>query len=89
MNSYLLTVVIKPSVEEKERKELLESLIKRFGKLTKEDIWGSRDLSYPILHLTKAFFAHFEFDSEPKTIFDLDKSLKLNEDVLRYLLIRK
>ncbi len=89
MNSYLLTLLIKPTVEEKERKEILDTLTKKFGKMTKEDLWGNRDLSYPILHETKAFFAHFEFDGEPKSIFDIDKSLKLNEDVLRYLLIRK
>lgn len=88
MNNYQLTLLIKPSVEEKERKELLEAITKQFGQATKEDLWGNRDLSYPIEHLTKAYYAHYEFESDPKTIAALDKSMKLNEDIIRYLLIR-
>ncbi len=89
MNSYQLTVLIKLALEDSERKELLDSITKRFGKMIKEDLWGNRDLSYPILHQTKAYFAHYEFEADPKEVPVLDKSLKLNEDILRYLLIRR
>lgn len=89
MNSYLLTLLIKDSLDEKERATLLESLTKQFGKVTKEDLWGVKDLVYPIKRANKAYYAHFEFEGEAKDIPSLDKSLKLNEDVIRYLLIRK
>ncbi|KKR24183.1 MAG: hypothetical protein UT54_C0027G0010 [Candidatus Daviesbacteria bacterium GW2011_GWB1_39_5] len=63
VNSYYLTLVLKPGLEEKERKTLLDALSKKLtgegGKVAKEDLWG------------------------------VDKILKLEEDVLRYLLIRK
>ncbi len=88
MNSYQLTVLIKKDLEEKERKELLDSVTKNFGKMIKEDLWGVKDLSYAIKHQKQAFYAYFEFESDPKTISSLDKLLKLNEDILRYLLIR-
>lgn len=89
MNSYQLTVLVKNELPEKDRTELLAGITKAFGKLVKEDLWGSKNLSYPIQHQTQAFYAHYEFESDPKTIFALDKSVKLNEDILRYLLIRK
>ncbi len=89
MNSYQLTVVVKNDLDEKARGELLAGVTKQFGKLNKEDLWGNRDLSYPILKQTKAFYAHYEFEADPSTIFSLDKSLKLDEDVIRYLLIRQ
>jgi small subunit ribosomal protein S6 len=88
MNNYLVTLLIKENVDEKERKELLASLTKKMGKVEKEDLWGSRSLSYPIMHQGKAYYAHYEFQSEPASISDIDKSLKLNEDVLRYLIVR-
>lgn len=84
-----MTLLIRPTLEEKERKELLEVVTKQFGKVTKEELWGNRDLTYPILKQEKAYFAHYEFESEPSSIKDLDKNLKLNEDILRFLLIRK
>ena len=88
MSNYYLTVLVKNDFDEKERKELFESIKKNFAKLSKEDLWGSRDLTYPIKHNEKAFYAHFEFEGEPSKIPSLDKSLKLNEDILRYLLLK-
>ena len=75
-------------MDEKLRGELLSDVEKRFGKLGKSDPWGVRDMAYPIKHISKAYYAHYEFESEPSSISSLDKSLKLNEDVIRYLIVR-
>jgi len=88
MNQYSLTVLIKNDVPEKNRGELLESLKKHFDNLVKEDLWGTKNLSYPIQHMDKAFYAHFEFEADPAKISPLDKQIKLNEDIIRYLILR-
>ncbi len=88
MNNYRLTILVKNDLEEKDRKALLDDAVKSFGKLSKEDMWGTRTLMYPIMHKNQAFYAHYEFESEPSSIAPLDKKLKLNEDILRYLLLR-
>lgn len=93
MNSYYLTLVLKSDIEEKERKALLDSMSKKIvgseGKIEKEDLWGVRSLAYPIKRNTSGYYAHFEISADPKDVKDLDKSLKLEEDILRYLLIRR
>lgn len=89
MNSYVLTLVLKPDLDEKARKEILDLVTKQFGKVSKEEIWGARDLSYPIKRQKKGYYAHYQFESAPDTIAGLDKSLKLEEDIIRYLLIRE
>lgn len=86
---YSLTLVIKNELEEKERTTLLDSVTKNFGNKTKEELWGVRSLAYPIKHQTKAYFAHYEFEAEPGVIPALDKMVKLDEDVIRYLLIKR
>lgn len=79
-------------MDEKARKALLDSMVKKLtgedGKITKEDLWGNRDLAYPIKRQAKGFFAHFEIEADPKYAKGLDKTLKLEEDILRYLLVR-
>ncbi len=91
MNNYLLTLVLKPDQEEKARKELLDDVEKKLkgesGK-SKMDSWGTRDLAYPIKKQTKGYFVHFEFETDPRIAKDLDKVLKVEEDILRYLLVR-
>ena len=61
---------------------------KKFVKLTKKDLWGIKDLAYPIKHQSKGYYIHFEFEAEPASISALDKDLKMEEDILRYLIIR-
>lgn len=85
---YQLTILVKNDLDEKTRKGLLDDVTKNFGKITKEDLWGVRNLAYPIKHMDKAYYAFYEFDSEPNTIPSLDKMVKLNEDIIRYLLVR-
>ncbi|MDP3733110.1 MAG: 30S ribosomal protein S6 [Candidatus Daviesbacteria bacterium] len=93
MNNYYVTLVLKPDLEEKVRKELLEGLVKKLtidnGKLTKQDLWGVKDLAYPIKKQNKGFYAHFEIEADPKNAKGLDKILKVEEDILRYLIIRR
>ncbi len=89
MNSYQLTLLVKNNLDEKECKELLDSVTKNFAKMEKEDLWGVKDLAYPIKHQEKAYYVNYLFQAEPTAISSLDKSLKLNEDIIRYLLVRK
>lgn len=88
MNNYALTIVLKPDLDEKARKELLEPVVKKFEKLEKEEAWGARDLAYLIKRQTKGWYAHYLFSADPKVIKSLDKALKIEEDILRYLLVR-
>lgn len=88
MQNYSLTILIKDKVDEKGRQALIDDVKKNFGNLIKEDIWGIRSLAYEIKHMDKAFYANFEFESEPQSVIALDKNIRLNEDIIRYLLIK-
>ncbi len=92
VNSYYLTLVLKPDLDEKARKELLDDVKKKIvgqvGKIEKEDLWGARDLAYPIKKQTKGYFAHFQVNTDPKVAKGIDKELKVEENLLRYLLVR-
>ena len=93
MNDYYLTLILKSDLDEGKRKELLSGVLKKdtgeSGKINKEDLWGNRDLAYPIEKHTKGFYAHYEFSADPAIIPTLDKNLRLEEDIIRYILLRK
>lgn len=88
MNKYALTVVTKPEMDEKARKELLASITAKMGEKIKEDLWGIKDLSYPIKKQTKGYYAHYTFEADPQVIAPLDKFIKLEEDVIRHLIVK-
>jgi small subunit ribosomal protein S6 len=88
MQKYSLTVLINEKVSEADRNGIFDSLKKNFSTLIKEDLWGVRSLAYEIKHQPKAFYAYFEFEAEPKAVITLDKNIRLNEDIIRHLIIR-
>lgn len=93
MNNYYLTLVLKPELEEKVRVALLDQIKKRLtkddGEIKKEDLWGNRDLAYPIKRNLKGYYAHYEVTTNPANMKGIDKILRVEEDILRYLVVRK
>lgn len=89
MQKYTLTVLVNEKVPEADRNAIFESIKKDFSNLIKEDFWGVKSLAYDIKHNNKAFYAHFEFEAEPNAVITLDKNLRLNEDIIRYLIVKR
>ena len=92
MENYELGFHLVPELEEadlKNKTQELETNIARLGGvvlLNKEP--RKQRLSYPINHKRQAFFGTINFKSPTLTIDDLKNSLKLNESLLRYLIIK-
>lgn len=58
------------------------------GKVTKQETWGLRSLTYKIKKNRKGHYVHFNFDSPWAPIAEVERQLRLNEDVIRYLTVR-
>jgi small subunit ribosomal protein S6 len=59
------------------------SLIKR------DTPWGRRRLAYPIQRYRDATYVLYQFMASPSSIAPLERDLKLDEQVIRYLLVRQ
>lgn len=51
--------------------------------------WGRRRLAYPIQNHQDAFYVLYSISSQPGGLDPFERDLKLNGNVLRYLLIRQ
>jgi len=93
MRDYELTIIADPGLDEKDQKSLREKIKKNVeagkGKVTKEDIWGLKRLSYPIAKKEDGFYVFYILRSEPAGLVELEKNLKLEEKIMRYLLIKR
>ncbi len=50
--------------------------------------WGRRRLAYPINDQTEGFYTLFRYQAEPGVAAEIDRELRLNENVLRFLVTR-
>ncbi len=58
------------------------------GKVEKQEYWGLRSLSYRIKKNRKGHYVLLNLNAPAKAVSELERQLKINEDVLRYLTVR-
>jgi small subunit ribosomal protein S6 len=93
MNKYELALILKPHLDEdalKAEQEKVVALLERFGgTVEKTDDWGKRRLAYEIEKVTEGFYSFITFSSEPDAPAEIESRLRINENVLRYLIVRQ
>ena len=92
MNKYELMYIIDTSLEEAPRKELIEKvsgqIAENGGEGEKVDEWGKRRLAYAIDYKTEGYYVLVNFSAKPEVPQEIERLLQINEQVLRYLVIR-
>jgi small subunit ribosomal protein S6 len=58
------------------------------GKVTKNEYWGVKGLSFRMRKNRKAHFTLLNVDAPPAALNEVERLERLNEDVLRYLTVR-
>jgi small subunit ribosomal protein S6 len=58
------------------------------GKIEKREYWGLRNLAYRVKKNRKGHYMLFNLDAPPAAVSELERNMRINEDVLRYLTIR-
>ena len=93
MNRYEMIYIIDTGLEEAARKELIEkvsALIENNGgEIEKVDeTWGKRRLAYAIDYKTEGWYVLVNFKAPVELPRELERNLQINENVLRYLVIK-
>ena len=59
------------------------------GEVNRVNSWGKRKLAYPIGGEHEGHYVLLEFSAEPSRIGVLEQSLRISEDVMRFLVARQ
>ena len=93
MNRYEMIYIIDADLEETARKELIEKvsalITNNGGEIEKVDeTWGKRKLAYAIDYKTEGWYVLVNFKAPVELPRELERNLQINENVLRYLVIK-
>ena len=58
------------------------------GEVPKTEYWGVRGLTYRIKKSRKGHYVLMNLDAPPDTVQELERQMRLHEDVIRYMTIR-
>lgn len=91
MRKYEIMFIVKPLDEEGTNAVItkFENLINNNGgQVDKIDRWGKKRLAYLVNDFAEGFYVLVNFTSVPATILELDRIMKITEDILKFMIIR-
>jgi len=90
---YELGFILNPEVSEEQTGAILErieKIVKNYdGQVVKVNQWGRRRLAYPIDHHRDGYYVFIDMILTPETVLELDRTLKVSEEVMRHLVKRR
>lgn len=92
MGSYELAYIINPQLDEagiSAVEERISQIVATVGgEVTSLNRWGRRRLAYPIKKQREGIYVLMQLQLQPQKVADLERGLKLTEEVIRYLLVK-
>ena len=91
MHKYELTYIVRPDLEDEAAPSVYETVNQWItagdGSVDEPEVWGRRRLAYPIRNFHEGTYVLQRFQLPPEQITELERNLKLSEDVIRYLVV--
>ena len=92
LNKYEAVIILHPDVNEGEQKNFFkrnQETIQSFaGKVNHIDTWGKRRLANPIHKSRIGTYFHTTFEAKPGCVAELERVMRIDDRVLRYLHVR-
>ncbi len=92
MNKYETMYIISPTLDEEQVKALVEkfnNLISEHGEIEKVEEWGRKKLAYEVQDQKEGYYVLLYFTANPEFPAELERNFKINENILKYLILNK
>ena len=92
MRIYEELFILRPETPEEEIDHLIEQLTTLIashgGNVDKSDKWGIRKLAYRVQKRNEGFYVLLQFTTEPKTVIELERRLRVSDLVMKFQSVR-
>ncbi|HVB21853.1 MAG TPA: 30S ribosomal protein S6 [Ktedonobacteraceae bacterium] len=90
---YELAFILNPEVNEEQTQAILgrvNQVVANYGgRIVKVNQWGRRRLAYPIERHRDGLYVFIDMILTPETVTELDRTLRVSEEVLRHMMKRR
>ena len=92
MNKYEIMFIVRPDMEEAEIKKTAEEMKKvlteKEATIVEEKAMGQRELAYEINKFTTGYYFLYVVEAEATTVKEFDRIVRINESLLRHLIVK-
>ena len=93
LNKYESIYILKADMEKDEMTTLIEkfkTLVESAeGKIESVEEWGTKKLAYPIQKMEQGYYVLMNFEAKPEFIVELERVYKINDNVIKFITVRK
>ena len=92
MTKYEVMFIIDPALEDEKKDATIETvkeIIVADGVVGETDVWGMRKLAYPIQKKSEGYYVVVEFEGNPTLPKELDRRLRISDNVMRHIIVAK
>jgi len=93
LREYEVLYIVRADLDDEKVQDAVKrvnTLIERSGgTVERTNLWGKRKLAYEVKHQKEGSYVLQDFQLNPDRIPELEASLKITEEVLRHLIVRK
>ena len=93
MRDYEVLYIVRADLDDEKVQDAVKrvnTLIERSGgSLERTNLWGKRKLAYEVKHQKEGSYVLQDFQFDPSRVPELEAALKITEEVLRHLIVRK
>jgi small subunit ribosomal protein S6 len=90
-SNYEMVVIARPGATETDDEQIAENVKQLVsnsgGTVNQVEPWGKKKFAYPVNHLTEGYYLLLRFEMPPSSATELESKLKINEQILRHLLV--
>jgi len=90
VKNYELIYVVKPNADEEAREAVInkvKEVVATAGEVVNVDVWGTKKLAYPIAKFNEGHYVLVNFKSAVDVPKEIDRNLKINENVIRHMIV--
>ena len=93
MRDYEVLYIVRADLDDEKVQDAVKrvnTLIERSGGTSERtNLWGKRKLAYQVKHQKEGSYVLQDFQFDPSRVPELEAALKITEEVLRHLIVRK
>lgn len=92
MNAYETVIILTKKISDEqleETKNKISDLISSNGEIVSVDDWGMKKLAYEIKKEDEGHYFMFTFNSNPEFISEFERVLRIDDSVLKHMVIKK
>ena len=93
MKAYELLFIVAPTIDDVTRagvmKRIETTITDAQGVVDNVDNWGKRKLAYEINGLSDGDYTLIDFHTDPQSIAELDRVLRINDAVVRHMIVAR